>query len=116
MTEYKSSFDLAVKSARWLSTTGLKLFLQMWYSKSPVFDLPNGWFPWQVEWALAFPRAPRGTVSIQIWGGACGTVVSLVGDAVGAVIVYLGSKPSAKDAKVGNTTRNQEKEKPIKAQ
>ena len=38
--------------------------------------------PSYVEWALAFPRAPRGSVSIQIWGIACATVVQLIGAAV----------------------------------
>lgn len=107
---------MAVKTVRWLSTTGLKMFLQFWYAKSPIFDLPNDWFPWQMEWLLAFPRAPRGTVSIQIWGGACSAVVSLVGDAIGAVIAHLVSRRSADAVKAGTTTRNQEKEKPIKAQ
>ncbi|PGH20819.1 protein GET1 [Polytolypa hystricis UAMH7299] len=86
LSEQKSSFDMAIKSVRWTSTTGLKLFLQFWYSKTPMFDLPREWLPWQVEWVLSFPRAPLGTVSIQIWGGACATVVPLVGDAVGEVI------------------------------
>ncbi|KAJ5134024.1 Protein g.t1.c1 [Penicillium atrosanguineum] len=41
----KTSFDWSVKTARWLSTNGLKIFLQFWYSKTPVFALPAGWFP-----------------------------------------------------------------------
>ncbi|EAS33169.3 protein GET1 [Coccidioides immitis RS] len=90
--KHKSSFDLAVKSIRFFSTTGLKLFLQFWCSKTPIFELPRGWIPWQVEWVLSFPRAPLGTVSIQIWGGVCATVVSLAGDAIGVVNVYLTSK------------------------
>ncbi|PGH02121.1 protein GET1 [Blastomyces parvus] len=85
LTQSKSSFDMTVKSARWVATSGLMLFLQFWYSKKPIFTLPPGWIPWQVQWVLSFPRAPMGTVSIQIWGGACATVVALVGDAVGYV-------------------------------
>lgn len=43
--------------------------------------------PGYVEWALAFPRAPRGSVSVQIWGIACATVIQLVGQAVVAAWV-----------------------------
>ena len=47
-----------------------------------MYWIPRGWVPGYVEWALAFPKAPRGSVSIQIWGIACATVVQLVGAAV----------------------------------
>ncbi|KAK2748730.1 GET complex subunit get1 [Myotisia sp. PD_48] len=102
--EYKSTFDWRVKTGRWATTTGLKMFLQFWYSKSPMFNLPPGWFPWQVEWILSFPRAPMGTVSIQIWGGACSTVIPMIGNGIGAILVYFGVKskpqePTEKDEK-----------------
>ncbi|KAI1909681.1 GET complex subunit get1 [Ophidiomyces ophidiicola] len=92
LAQQKSSFDMAVKSVRFVGTTGVKFFLQFWYSKSPIFELPHGWIPWQVEWVLSFPRAPLGTVSIQVWSGVCATVVSLVGDAVGVMVVYITAK------------------------
>ncbi|OJD11776.1 protein GET1 [Emergomyces pasteurianus Ep9510] len=98
----KSSFDMTIKSVRWAATSGLMLFLQFWHSKTPIFVLPPGWIPWQVEWVLSFPRAPLGTVSIQIWGGACATVVALVGDAMGATVGYVsGSKREAIKVEVG---------------
>ncbi|KAK2774868.1 GET complex subunit get1 [Onygenales sp. PD_12] len=89
LSNAKSSFDMAVKSVRWAGTSGLMLFLQFWYSRTAVFALLPGWMPWQVEWVLSFPRAPMGSVSIQVWGGACAAVVALVGDAVGATVVYV---------------------------
>jgi len=101
LNESKVSFDMTVKSVRWLSTTGLKFFVQIWYSKTPMFDLPPRWFPWQVEWVLSFPRAPYGTVSIQIWGGACATVISLVGDAVGTMVKYGWEATHLKKARDG---------------
>lgn len=52
-----------------------------------MFWLPLGLVPWYIEWILSFPRAPIGSVSIQIWGVACLTVVQLVGAAVVAVFV-----------------------------
>ena len=63
------------------------MVLQFWCAKRPLFWIPRGWVPWYVEWLLAFPRAPRGSVSIQIWGIACATVIQLVGAAVVATWV-----------------------------
>ncbi|EGE85696.1 protein GET1 [Blastomyces dermatitidis ATCC 18188] len=100
LTQCKSSFDMTVKSVRWAATSGLMLFLQFWYSKRPIFTLPPAWIPWQVQWVLSFPRAPMGTVSIQIWGGACATVVALVGDAVGATMGFV-SASKKEGMKVG---------------
>ncbi|MCJ1225451.1 GET complex subunit get1 [Toensbergia leucococca] len=82
LQEFKSSFDNYVSIARWLATNGFRFFLQFWYAKQALFWVPRGWVPGYVEWMLAFPRAPRGSVSIQIWGIACATVVQLVGAAV----------------------------------
>ena len=48
--------------------------------------------PGYVEWILAFPRAPTGSISIQMWGVACATVVHLVGAAVVAGVVLVGEK------------------------
>ena len=48
--------------------------------------------PGYVEWILAFPRAPTGSVSIQMWGIACATVVQLVGAAVVAAVLLLGEE------------------------
>lgn len=45
--------------------------------------------PGYVEFLLAFPRAPRGSVSIQVWGIASGTVVHLVGAAGAAALVLV---------------------------
>ena len=48
--------------------------------------------PGYVEWLLAFPRAPRGSVSIQIWGIACASVIGMVGSAVAAGFVLVKGK------------------------
>ncbi|OOQ83106.1 Protein get1 [Penicillium brasilianum] len=91
----KTSFDWSVKSARWLSTNGLKIFLQFWYSKTPVFALPADWFPYYVEWVLSFPRAPLGSVSVQVWNNVCATAVAFLGEIIGAILVQLVSKKDA---------------------
>lgn len=38
--------------------------------------------PWYVEWTLAFPRAPSGSVSINVWSAACAAVFQILGDLV----------------------------------
>ncbi|KAJ5281410.1 CHD5-like protein [Penicillium angulare] len=92
----KSSFDWTVKTARWLSTNGLKMFLQFWYSKTPVFALPHGWLPYYVEWILSFPRAPLGSVSIQVWNNVCASAVAVFAEMLGALLVQIiGQKGSA---------------------
>ena len=45
--------------------------------------------PWYVEWTLAFPRAPSGSVSINVWSAACAAVLSVLGDSVGYLVVAV---------------------------
>ncbi|PLB33343.1 guided entry of tail-anchored proteins factor 1 [Aspergillus candidus] len=90
LVSQKTSFDWSVKTARWLSTNGLKIFLQFWYSKTPVFALPQAWFPYVVEWVLSFPRAPLGSVSIQVWSNVCATVISAVAEVATSVVLQGG--------------------------
>lgn len=52
-----------------------------------MFWIPKGWLPFWVEWILAFPRAPTGSVSIYIWSVACGSVIRMVSDALVASFV-----------------------------
>ena len=47
-----------------------------------MFWLPSGWVPYGVEWVLSFPRAPVGSVSVNIWAIACASVVGLVTEAI----------------------------------
>ena len=58
-----------------------------------MFWMPVGLVPWYIEWILSFPRAPMGSVSIQIWGIACATVVQLVGAAVVAAFILESKGP-----------------------
>lgn len=50
-----------------------------------MFELPLGWFPYYIEWILSFPRAPIGTVSIQIWSGACATAITVAGQGLSSL-------------------------------
>lgn len=85
----RARFDSIVNKLRWVGTTGLRYLLQFWFSKVPVFWLPAGWVPAWAEWLLAFPRAPSGAVSIQVWWIACASVIALVGEAVGAGVTLV---------------------------
>jgi tail-anchored protein insertion receptor len=97
----KAKFDSFVSTLRWICINGLRLFLQFWYAKQPMFWLPHGWIPYYAEWLLSFPRAPLGSISIQAWQLACTSVILLVSDAIVAVIALV--VPAQK-----------EKEKPMK--
>lgn len=78
-----------MKIARWISTNGFKIFLQFYYSKTPVFELPPGWVPYYVEWVLSFPRAPLGTISIQVWSSACAAAIALSGELLSASLASV---------------------------
>ena len=82
LQSFKTSFDSVISVLRWGGTKGIQVFLQFWFSKTPLFWLPRGWVPGYIEWILSFPRAPTGSVSIQIWGIACASVVQIISAAV----------------------------------
>ncbi|KAF7595436.1 GET complex subunit get1 [Aspergillus hancockii] len=87
LTAQKTSFDWSVKIARWVSTNGLKMFLQFWYSKTPVYALPEAWFPYYVQWLLSFPRAPLGSVSVHVWNSVCATAISVLAELVTSMLL-----------------------------
>ncbi|KAL9604965.1 MAG: hypothetical protein Q9219_000153 [cf. Caloplaca sp. 3 TL-2023] len=103
LKSFRNTFNQVVSVARWLGTNGVRFLLQFWFAKKPMFWIPRGWVPGYVEFLLAFPRAPRGSVSIQIWGIACGTVIQLVGAAVagGWILVQKGREEGGRREKVG---------------
>lgn len=100
LKSFKATFDRTTMILRFLSTNGLRFFLQIWYAKRPIFWIPKGLVPVYIEWLLAFPRAPTGSVSIQVWGIACATVVQLVSAAVVAAFVIVQS-PNGKTQQEG---------------
>lgn len=91
---HQATFNSAVKTLRWLGTQGLRFVLQFWFSKSPMFWLPAGWVPYYVEWILSFPRAPLGSISIQVWTAACAAAIALASEALAAVWVLVTKKPT----------------------
>lgn len=79
---FRYTFDKAVTVLRWLGTQGLQFLCNFWFSKQAMFWLPVGWVPYPAEWILSFPRAPLGSVSINVWAMACAAMVGLVSEAV----------------------------------
>ncbi len=112
LKSFRNTFSQIVTVLRFLGTNGLRFLLQFWFAKQPMFWLPRGWVPGFVEWALAFPRAPRGSVSVQVWGIACATVVQLVGEAVvaGWVLVREGEGKGREGMKMGAKAGGRERE------
>lgn len=55
--------------------------------------------PYYVEWILSFPRAPVGSVSINVWGIACASMLVLVSEAITAAYVLITHKPPPTAAK-----------------
>ncbi|KAH7401641.1 CHD5-like protein-domain-containing protein [Pyrenochaeta sp. MPI-SDFR-AT-0127] len=90
---HQATFTSAASTLRWLGTQGLRFVLQFWFAKSPMFWLPAGWVPYYVEWILSFPRAPLGSVSINVWGIACASMIALVAEALAATWVLVMKKP-----------------------
>lgn len=58
-----------------------------------MFWIPHGWVPYYVEWILSFPRAPLGSVSVNVWGIACASMIALVAEVLKAVYVLVTRKP-----------------------
>jgi len=95
LTSTKSTFTSRLNTFRMIATNGFKIFLQFWYARQALFWIPKGWVPYYAEWILSFPRAPLGSVSLQVWTLACGSVVAMVGEAVvAAAMLAMGSSKS----------------------
>ncbi|TVY59211.1 Protein get1 [Lachnellula cervina] len=96
----KSTFDSAISALRWVGTNGLRMLIQFWFQKQPMFWIPKGWVPYYAEWLLSFPRAPVGSISIQVWALACGAIILLISDALGAVVgLATGTGKATQDEK-----------------
>ncbi|KAK3670503.1 GET complex subunit get1 [Recurvomyces mirabilis] len=84
LTSFRTNFDRIISALRWAGTQGLQFFCNFYYSKEALFWLPQGWVPYPAEWILSFPRAPLGSVSINLWSMACASVIALVSEGVRA--------------------------------
>jgi hypothetical protein len=94
LRSHQTAFTSAVSTLRWVGTQGLRFVLQFWFAKSPMFWMPAGWVPYYVEWILSFPRAPLGSVSINVWGIACASMVALAAEGLAAGWVLVTHRPT----------------------
>ncbi|KAG2043275.1 WRB/Get1 family [Suillus americanus] len=72
----KTAFSLKFNTMMWVLTTGLSFFVGWWYRKAAVFYLPPGWLG-PLGWWMAFPFAPKGSVSVGVWQMACRRVIKV---------------------------------------
>ncbi|KAK3069089.1 GET complex subunit get1 [Teratosphaeriaceae sp. CCFEE 6253] len=84
LQSFRANFTRAISMLRWTGTQGLQFLCNFYFSKSAMFWLPQGWVPYHVEWALGFPRAPQGSVSINVWAMACASVIALASEGIRA--------------------------------
>ncbi|KAI9600742.1 hypothetical protein H4Q26_000533 [Puccinia striiformis f. sp. tritici PST-130] len=54
----KVQFASLFSSLLWTFTSGFQFVLISWYRRSPVFFIPQDWFPSPIVWILSFPSAP----------------------------------------------------------
>jgi hypothetical protein len=101
LQSFRSSFDGIVSKARWLGTQGVNFIVNTWYSKQAMFWLPQGWVPYYAEWVLSFPKAPLGSISVNIWAIACGSVISLLSEAIASLWALRITAAAAVDGKQG---------------
>ncbi|POV94853.1 hypothetical protein PSTT_16610, partial [Puccinia striiformis] len=75
----KVQFASLFSSLLWTFTSGFQFVLISWYRRSPVFFIPQDWFPSPIVWILSFPSAPYGAVSTTVWTIVCKRALALVG-------------------------------------
>lgn len=92
LQSFQATFNKAFSFLRWGGTQGLQFLCNFYYSKQPLFWLPQGWVPWHVEWVLSFPRAPVGSVSINIWAMACAAVIAMASEGIKAALTLKEGK------------------------
>ncbi|KAF7305970.1 Protein GET1 [Mycena chlorophos] len=66
----RTTFSMKFNTVVWVLTTGLQFAVGWWFRRSAVFYLPPGWLG-PLGWWLAFPFAPKGSVSVGAWQMAC---------------------------------------------
>ncbi|KAI5813967.1 hypothetical protein BZA77DRAFT_320249 [Pyronema omphalodes] len=56
----RTSFDSRAGMFRWVITVGFRMFLQFWFSRQPMFWIPQGWVPSVIEWGSILPSCSYG--------------------------------------------------------
>ena len=58
-----------------------------------------------MEWILSFPRAPLGSVSIQIWSNVCATAIGVVADILGSLLAVVISQKQSGGSTAGKEAK-----------
>lgn len=66
--------------------------------------------PYYVEWLLSFPRAPLGSISVNLWFIACASVISMASEGVVALWTLRSG-----EVKVGGNKGEKVKMEPVGA-
>lgn len=82
----KTTFTIAFRVFLWIFVNIPQYGIAWRYRSKPVFWLPQGWFNPIVTWWLAFPFAPKGSVSVMTWTWACKYVLQIGNEAVKVII------------------------------
>ncbi|EKM75594.1 hypothetical protein AGABI1DRAFT_46229 [Agaricus bisporus var. burnettii JB137-S8] len=82
----KTTFTIAFRVFLWIFVNIPQYGIAWRYRSKPVFWLPQGWFNPIVTWWLAFPFAPKGSVSVMTWTWACKYVLQISNEAVKVII------------------------------
>lgn len=99
----KTAFSLKFKTLMWVLTTGLSFFIGWWYRKAAVFYLPPGWLG-PLGWWMAFPFAPKGSVSVGVWQLACRRVIKVGERTVKNILAP--SEPVAVPVEMGTNSKS----------
>ncbi|KAF8331908.1 WRB/Get1 family [Cantharellus anzutake] len=81
----QTALSLKSNVVLWVLTSGLQLAITWWYRREAVFYLPRGWFT-PIEWWLALPFAPKGSVSCGAWQMVCRRSIKLFGRVFGDLV------------------------------
>jgi hypothetical protein len=82
----KTTFTIVFRIFLWIFVNIPQYGIAWRYRSRPVFWLPQGWFNPIVTWWLAFPFAPKGSVSVMTWTWACKYVLQIGNEVVKFII------------------------------
>ncbi|KAI5454146.1 GET complex subunit get1 [Naganishia albida] len=78
----RAQFDRGFSTFLYVITSGLQWALIWWYRREPVFWIPAGWVPRNLDRWLCFGGGPRGSVSVTIWSIVCKKVAGNLAEVV----------------------------------
>ncbi|KAK6197101.1 coiled-coil membrane protein [Scheffersomyces amazonensis] len=96
LSKNKSSINSLVNLFITLLTTVPLWFFRVWFRKSALFYLPPHYLPHTLEWILAIPFFPVGTIGLTVWIFAVKQVIS----SLVFLLTFPFEQPTSKPVKV----------------